>query len=124
MNEIICVVCPKGCRLKVEKNSEEKNTQENNVDYNVTGNKCRRGIQYGINEMTAPKRVITSTVKITGGIHKRLPVMTNGAIPKELNFKCMDVINSIEVISPIKSGDIIVSNILDTGIDLVATRNM
>ena len=115
MSEIICVVCPKGCHLKVE---------ENNGDYSVTGNACRRGIKYGINEMTAPKRVITSTVKITGGIHKRLPVMTNGDIPKDLNFKCMDVINSIEVVSPVKSGDIIVPNILDTGVDLVATRNM
>lgn len=115
MTEIICIVCPRGCHLEIEQNDRT---------YSVKGNACKRGIKYGINEMEAPKRVITSTVKITGGIHKRLPVMTNGAIPKELNFECMDIINSIEIVSPVKSGDVVIANILNTGIDLIATRNM
>ena len=36
----------------------------------------------------------------------------------------MKVINSITVIAPIKCGDIIISNILNTGIGLVATKSM
>ena len=52
MKEFVCIECPKGCRLKVDD------------DMNVTGNTCPRGKVYAINEMTCPKRVITSTVVI------------------------------------------------------------
>lgn len=117
-NQMICIVCPIGCRLTVTKDDSKDS------GYSVSGNKCKRGIDYGIKELTNPTRVITSTVKIKNAHLKRLPVKTNGAIPKDLNFECMKVINSIEVEAPIKMGDIIVKNILGTGIDLVASRTM
>jgi len=93
-------------------------------DYKTTGNQCPRGPVYAKEEMTAPKRVVTSTVKITGGIYNRVPVKTKNSIPKELVFKCMDEINKAEVKSPIKMGDVILENVLGTGVDIVATRNM
>lgn len=114
VKELICIVCPRGCHLEVDVDN----------DYKVTGNQCPRGAEYGVKELTCPTRVITSTVKIEGGLHKRLPVRTNGAIPKELNFKCMEILDQIEVKSPVKVGDVIVENILNTGVDLIATRNM
>ncbi len=117
-NEMICIVCPIGCRLTVIKDDSTE------LGYLVRGNKCKRGINYGIKELTNPTRVITSTVKIKNAHLKRLPVKTKGAIPKDLNFECMKIINSIEVEAPIKMGDIIVKNILGTGIDLVASRSM
>lgn len=113
MKELICIVCPRGCRLKVD-------TENGNI---VTGNLCPRGAEYGYKEVTAPVRVITSTVKIEDGKHRRMPVKTSGAIPKELNFKCMEIINSIRVTPPIKSGDILVKNILGTEFDLVACKD-
>lgn len=116
--EMICIVCPIGCHITVE---EDKNSS---LGYSVLGNKCIRGQKYGIEELTNPTRVITSTVKIINGLLNRLPVKTNGAIPKYMNFDCMKVINEVEVESPIKMGDIIIKNILGTGIDLVASRSM
>lgn len=113
MKNLVCIVCPMGCRLEVE---------ESNMA--VSGNQCPRGEVYAKNELTAPKRVVTSTVKVKGGIHKRLPVKTNGDIPKELIFDCMQEINKIRIESPIKVGDIVINNILGTGVDIVATRNM
>lgn len=113
MKELICIVCPKGCHLKID--TENGNT--------VSGNSCSRGVEYGYKEVTAPVRVITSTVKIENGKHRRLPVKTSGAIPKELKFKCMEVINSLKVKTPIKTGDIIVENILNTGFHLVSCKN-
>ena len=58
MTELICIVCPKGCHLKVD--------EENG--YRVTGNSCKRGEEYGKKELTNPTRVITSTVRVTGGL--------------------------------------------------------
>ncbi|WP_432409243.1 DUF1667 domain-containing protein [Wukongibacter sp. M2B1] len=116
--KMICIVCPIGCHLTVAKDDGGP------LGYSVTGNKCKRGIDYGIKELTNPTRVITSTVKIKNAHLKRIPVKTNGAIPKDLNFECMKMINSIEVEAPIKMGDVIVKNILGTGVDLVASRSM
>lgn len=114
MKELICIVCPKGCHLKVDTHN----------DYKVTGNQCPRGIDYGVIELTNPTRVITSTIKIKGGIHNRVPVKTAGAIPKNLNFECMKLINSLEVESPVKVGQVLLKNILETNVDLIITRSM
>lgn len=114
MKELICIVCPMGCHMDVDMDNEFK----------TTGNQCPRGQKYAVDELTAPTRVVTSSVKIEGGIYNRLTVKTADAIPKGLIFKCMDEINKIEVKSPVKMGDIIIKNVLDTGVDIVATRNM
>ena len=81
MKEMICIVCPKGCRLQVDERPDG--------EIIVMGNGCNRGIPYAKKELTNPTRVITSTVKIKGGIHKRLPVKTSTDIPKGLNFDVM-----------------------------------
>lgn len=111
--ELICICCPNGCHLKVD---VEKNS--------VSGNKCKRGEEYGINEVTHPVRVITSTAKVINGSLPVVPVKTKEAIPKELNFKCMQEINKTKVKAPIKVGDIIIKNVLNTGVNVVATKNV
>lgn len=111
--ELICICCPMGCHLSVDIENKK-----------VNGNTCKRGEVYGLNEVINPVRVITSTVKIKSASLPVLPVKTNGAIPKGLNFEAMKLISSITVLAPIKLGDIIIKNILNTGIDLVATRSM
>jgi CxxC motif-containing protein len=116
--KLVCIVCPKGCRLTL---IVDETCQGG---YRVTGNGCKRGINYGIKELTNPTRVLTSTVKIKGAVMKRLPVRTKGDIPKSLVFECMELLNHIEVCAPIKMGDVIVKNILDTGVDLVASKSM
>lgn len=116
--ETICIVCPIGCRLHIIKDDASPD------GYVVKGNRCKRGEHHGILEMTNPTRVITSTIKINNAYLKRLPVKTNGAIPKDMNFKCMEFINSLEIDAPVKVGQVIVKDILGTGIDLVASRSM
>ncbi len=114
--EMICIVCPQGCRLTVE--------EKNDGEIVVMGNACNRGIPYAKKELTNPTRVVTSTVKINGGIHKRLPVKTSIDIPKGLNFAVMKELNNVEVNAPIKVGTVLIKNILGTGADIVATRDM
>ena len=113
MKELICIVCPKGCHLQVDEET-----------FTVVGNNCPRGAQYGAEEIRAPKRTLTTTVAICGGLHDRLPVRTNKSIAKELLLPCMDLIHTLCVQSPVTAGDVIVENILDSGADLIAARDM
>ncbi|WP_372713605.1 DUF1667 domain-containing protein [Ilyobacter sp.] len=112
--EMVCIVCPIGCHMEIDDSD----------GFKVTGNKCPRGEIYAKEEMTAPKRIITSTIKIKGGIHKVVPVKTDGGIPKELNFECMKIISELEVEAPVKMGEVVVKNILGSGVNLVITRDM
>ena len=112
MKELICIICPRGCHLKVD---------DNNV---VTGNSCPRGAKYAIDELTHPVRMLTSTVKIISEVEERLPVKTRASIDKNLIFKAMEEINKVEVKAPIHIGDIIIDNIAGTGVDLIATKEI
>lgn len=111
--ELICICCPRGCHLKVD----DKNLT-------VSGNNCPRGAEYGVNEVTNPVRIITSTVKVNGGDTAVVPVKTQNAIPKGLTMKCMKEINKVIVNTPIKIGDIIIENVLETGVNVIATKNV
>lgn len=115
--EMICIVCPIGCQLEVE-------GDENSSDFKVTGNQCKRGVEYAIKEITNPTRILTSTVKIRNAHLNRLPVRTNKPIPKDKIFDCMKEINKVVVTAPIKVGDVVIKNILGTGADVVASRDM
>lgn len=114
MTELICITCPKGCHLKVD--------EEN--DYAVTGNSCPRGAEYGKNELKNPKRVITSTVRTNSDEHPRCPVKTAGAVAKGKMFDVMALLDDITLTAPIKVGDIVIENVLDTGINIVACKNI
>lgn len=112
MKEFICIECPKGCHLKVDD------------DLNVTGNTCIRGKTYAINELTCPKRIVTSTVVIESELVSRLPVITENEIPKEKMFDIVKALNDVRVKAPIKCRDIIIENVCDTGVNIIATRTI
>ncbi|MCI5997223.1 MAG: DUF1667 domain-containing protein [Peptoniphilaceae bacterium] len=114
MKDMVCIVCPVGCRIKVDEDN----------DYKVTGNQCPKGAGYGKKELTFPTRTITSTVKIKNAVHNRLPVKTSDEIPKNMIFEIMKELDKVEVFSPIKVGEVVLKNVLDTGVDIIATRNM
>lgn len=114
MKELICIVCPKGCHLKVD--------EENGCA--VTGNSCPRGAEYGRNELQNPTRVLTSTVCIEGGLYPRLPVKTNKAIPKGLLFAAMAEVARVRLTAPVTCGQVLIPDLLGTGADLVASRDM
>lgn len=117
-HQLICISCPIGCRLTLEK--DDSNPQ----GYKVSGNTCKRGIDYAIKEVTAPTRMVTSTVRITGAHLPRLPVRTDHAIPKDSIMACMAVINAMTVKSPVKMGQVLVDDLLGTGAKIIATRSL
>lgn len=114
MTELICIVCPKGCHLKVD--------EENG--YAVTGNGCPRGAAYGHKELTNPTRVITSTVRVEGGTLRRASVKTSSDIPKGKIFEAMHLLDGVVLQAPVAIGDVVVKDILGLGVDFVATKNV
>lgn len=117
-HEMICIVCPIGCHLELIDDPESKTA------YKVSGAQCRRGELYAIKELTNPTRILTSTVKFNGGFLRRLPVRTNTSISKDKIFDCMKIINTVEVQAPIAIGQVIIKDILATGVDIIASRSM
>ena len=116
--EIICTACPIGCHLTAHRDKNAKG------GYRIEGYSCKRGISYALAELTDPRRILTSTVRVVNSTHKRLPVRTAEAIPKDKIFQCMQEVNRIAVKSPVKMGDILIKNIADTGIDLISSRDI
>lgn len=114
MKELICIVCPKGCHLKVD--------EENG--FAVTGNACPRGAEYGKLELTNPTRVVTSTVRCEGGAHPRCPVKTDRAVPKGKILEVMAALEGITLSAPVAVGQVVIENVCGTGANIVATRDM
>lgn len=112
MRSFVCIECPKGCHLTIDDN------------LNVTGNSCIRGKNYAINEVTNPKRILTSTVKIKNAGIDRVPVITSVEIPKGMMFKVMEEINKVEVSAPVKLHDVVIKNVCNTGSDIIITRSL
>ncbi|OYT14596.1 MAG: molybdopterin oxidoreductase [Bacteroidetes bacterium 4572_77] len=115
MKELTCIVCPNGCLLNVDKKNDE---------WIVEGNLCPKGIEFAINEMTNAKRSICSTVNTIFKNTPRLPVRTDGEIPKKLIFPLMKEINAVTLERYVTTGEIIIENVLNTGINVIATSDI
>lgn len=110
--EFICIVCPRGCRVVVDENGK------------ITGNQCKRGEVYVINEMTNPKRVVTSTVKTVFENIPRASVKTDQPIPKGLIYQVMEEINKVVIEKEMKIGEVVINNVLNTGVNIVLTKEI
>jgi len=117
IRNLTCIVCPKGCQLKVElDDANAKNVLA------VEGHTCKRGEKYAHDECTAPMRTLTTTAAVEGG--GVVPVKTDRVIPKEMMFECMKAVNTIRVPADAKLGDVVLANVLGTGANIVTTRNV
>ena len=117
LTEMICIVCPTGCRLSVRKDKDGK-------VLSVTGNTCPRGEKYARQEIESPTRTLTGTVRLEGGLLPRLPVITSDAVPKDRIFDVMREINRVTALSPVHTGDILIENVLGLGVNIVASRDL
>lgn len=112
--EMTCINCPLGCDLTVQCIGKE--------NFQVRGNRCKRGEVYAKKEMTDPRRTVCSTVRLEGSPYPRVSCKTKTDIPKGKIFQCMAEINGITVRTPVHIGDVLLENIAGTGVDLVATQ--
>ena len=114
--ELICVNCPMSCRLTVQ--------IEDGRVVSVTGNSCPRGKAYAETECIRPERILTTTVRIHGGIHRVLPVISASELPLDRIMDAMAVLRDVQVSAPVRVGDVVCADILGLGVDIVAARSM
>ncbi len=115
MKKLVCIVCPNSCELSIEETAD---------GINVSGNKCKRGIKFATDEMTAPKRTISSVVKTAFKEVPVLPVRVSDEIPKEKIFDVMNEINRVTVKKKLSRGDVVIKNVLSLGVDVIATSGV
>ena len=111
---LTCICCPLGCQIIVE--------MENNEVKSVSGNTCKRGDDYARKEVVNPTRIVTSTVKVSGGSAPVVSVKTKSDIPKDKIFECAKALKEVIVQAPIAIGDIVLVDVAGTGEELVATK--
>jgi|SRR5665647_1588513 len=116
IRELTCIGCPVGCALEVELDGDEV--------ISISGNACKIGEKYGKKECTNPTRVVTSSVLVSGGDSTILPVKTESDIPKNMIYDCVKALKNVIVKAPIHIGDVVLKNVLNTGVNIVATKNV
>ena len=120
--QLNCTTCPSECLLTVE---VERNADGSiAVVRSVTGNSCPRGDKFAHQELTCPMRVLTTTVAVSGGDEALLPVRTAEAIPLALHAQAMDLIRGVVVEAPVRMGDNVMEDLLDTNINLIASMDI
>lgn len=115
MKEMTCIVCPNGCLLKVE---------EIEGKLVVSGNKCKRGETFALEELSHPMRTICSTVRTRFKEVPVIPVRVSKEIPKDKIFEVMEVINQVVIEKPVVIGEVIVKNVLGLDVDIIVTSNL
>ncbi|MCI2068291.1 MAG: DUF1667 domain-containing protein [Bacilli bacterium] len=115
MKQLVCIICPNSCHLTVEKDGD---------GYKVSGNRCLRGEKFATQEMTNPQRTFSSTVRTVFQKTPLLPVRLNGEIPIDQIFPVMKEINKVLVKTRLKSGDVVIKNVLGLNVDVIATSSL
>jgi CxxC motif-containing protein len=113
----LCVGCPLGCRLEVDEDPAGDVVE-------VRGFSCRKGRTFALQEHTDPRRLVTTTVAVDGGVWPRLPVRTVEAVPKALMFEVCHALSAVRLHAPVALGDVVLADVCGTGVDVVATRDL
>ena len=116
IRELICINCPLGCGLTV--------TLEDKEAVKVEGNTCPKGEAYGKKEVTNPTRIVTSTVRVSGGVLPVVSVKTASDIPKEKVMDCARTLKNVEIQAPVSIGDVVLEDICGTGVPMIATKDI
>lgn len=114
--QLTCIACPAGCRLKV--GYQGKKVME------VTGNKCKRGLEFAAEEIAYPARILTTTVTLESDQLHRLPVRSRGPVHRDKINTLVREAKKIKVAAPIKRGEYIVEDFRGSGVDLISSRTV
>ena len=110
----ICINCPAGCHLEIEKEGEK---------ITVTGNTCPRGIKYAQQELTDPRRVVTAVVFAEGKRHLCIPVKTTAPVPMDLIPELLQQLFATKAALPVEIGEVIIKDYKNTGIDVISASS-
>jgi CxxC motif-containing protein len=114
--KLICVTCPMGCRLDV--------TYDGQTVLEVSGSTCQRGAAYAQSELTDPRRMVATTVRVRGGVHPLVPVYTAAPFPKPLMRELVRALRQVELVAPVHAGQVVLAGALGTDVDVLASRDL
>ena len=114
--KLICISCPVGCELTV--------TIDEGKIIEVEDNACKLGIEYAKQEIFDPRRMVATTVKVKGGFHPLVPVYTEYPIPKPMIKDILAEVQKVEIQAPVELNQVVIENVLGTGVNIIASRNM
>ena len=117
LTEIICIQCPVACRIKLS-------ISDAGAIEDITGYQCKEGKKYAPQEYKSPERVFSTTVRTEKSERPVLPVRSNGSVPRQMVTQCVRFLAHVKVQPPLSMGDCVVSNILDTGVDVICTDDL
>ena len=118
---LTCIICPMGCSMEVE---VETGSDGKKKVLSVKDNGCKRGEQYAAKELQNPTRTLTTTIKVEGGDLPVVPVKTAGEVPKNMLLQCMEVVRRASCRAPVKRGDILLYDLLGTGINVITCADV
>ncbi|MGM9873737.1 MAG: DUF1667 domain-containing protein [Bacilli bacterium] len=111
--ELICICCPRGCKLIYDSET-----------HSISGNFCLKGKEYGLQEVSAPKRMVTSLMRVSNRKDTVVSIKTSTAIPKEKISEILEQLSKIKVEAPIEIGQILIKNIINLNVDIIATKRI
>lgn len=113
--DIRCIICPTGCLVHVE---------NVNGELIIEGHSCKRGEEYGREEFIAPKRLLTTTIRVENGFLPLIPVRSDIPIPKEKLQETLRKIAITKVKAPIKMGDVLIEKVIGLDVNIIASRDL
>jgi len=114
--KLICITCPMGCTLEV--------TRQGETIVEVTGTGCKRGLAYAQAELTDPRRMVASTVRVRGGVHPLVPVYTDAPFPKPQILDLLAELRQVELEAPVRTGQVVLPRALGTDVNIRASRDL
>lgn len=114
--DLICIGCPLGCNIHV--------IQGDDGSFDISGNTCNRGAEYAKKELTDPRRIVTSVVKVKDGREAVVSVKTESDIPKGKIFECVKELAQVIVEAPVHIGDVVLEDVAGSGVNVIATKNL
>jgi len=116
MREVRCIICPIGCMVRIE--------LENGEVRKISGNQCIRGREYAVEECLDPKRIVCSSILVSGGEWPLVSVRTSKPVSKEKLFLVMEEVRNAKVKAPVTTGDVLIRNVATTSVDIIATKDV
>lgn len=116
IQEMVCITCPIGCRMELEIEDGEIKT--------VQHNSCKRGVEYAKQEYYDPKRMVTTTAEVVGGILRRVPVRTSEPVGIQHINNLLQAVYTLTIEAPLPIGTPVIKNFEETGVDVITTRNV
>lgn len=115
IKEFICIGCGDKCVVSLD--WDRKNIE-------ISGNKCEEAIKYAKEEKVNNKDIFTTLIRIKGAKYNVVPVKSNKPIDKNLWVECSKALGMLHVGAPIRIGDVVCYNLLNTGVDIICTKNV